>query len=315
MNTPTTLTQTDLPYPNRRQGKVRDIYEVPADAGQDAALLIVACDRISTFDLVLPTPIPGKGQVLTEISCHWFQRIEEAGIVPNHLISTDPATLPGLSDEQRASLEGRIMIGKACRVIPIECIVRGYLAGSGWGEYQRQQSVCGLQLPAGLTQCDELPEPIFTPSTKADEGHDENISFDRACEIVGSDVMERLRDMSLAVYTMAAEYARKRGIIIADTKFEFGLPLMPDGSTSVDPILIDEALTPDSSRFWPADDYEPGRDQDSFDKQYVRNYLLGLVKEGAWDKKPPCPELPPEIVEGTIARYREAADRLFGAGA
>lgn len=312
METQKATSRTDLPYGGRRRGKVRDIYQVPGVAGSLPRLLIVACDRISAFDVVLPTPIPGKGRVLTEISCHWFQRIADARIVTNHLLSTDPRDLPDLTDEQRRELTGRIMIGKACRVVPIECVVRGYLAGSGWKEYQRDQSVCGIALPAGLRQCDQLPEPIFTPATKAEVGHDENISFDRAAEIAGRKMMEHLRDLSLRIYTIAADYARSRGIIIADTKFEFGLPLAEDGSVSDEPILIDEALTPDSSRFWPADKYEPGRDQESFDKQYVRNHLQQLVDQGRWDKKPPGPELPGEIVQGTVERYGEALRLLFG---
>ncbi len=311
MNTLKATAKTDLPYPGRRQGKVRDIYELPGDAGAPTRLLIVACDRISAFDVVLPTPIPGKGQILTEISCRWFERIDAADIVPNHLVSTDPADLPDLTGEQREQLAGRIMIGKACRVVPIECVVRGYLAGSGWKEYQRQQSVCGIPLPTGLRQCDQLPEPIFTPATKAEVGHDENISFDHAAQVAGRELMEHLRDLSLRIYTTAAEYARTRGIIIADTKFEFGLPLNPDGSVAEDPILIDEALTPDSSRFWPADRYEPGRDQESFDKQYVRNHLQSLVDQGRWDKQPPGPQLPEEIVRGTVDRYLEALRLLF----
>jgi phosphoribosylaminoimidazole-succinocarboxamide synthase len=305
-------TKTDLPFPGRRQGKVRDIYQVPGEAGAPPRLLIVACDRISAFDVVLPLPIPGKGRILTEISCHWFERIEAANIVPNHLLSTDPADLPDLTAEQRQELQGRIMIGKACQVIPIECIVRGYLAGSGWKEYQRQQSVCGIALPEGLRQCDQLPEPIYTPSTKAETGHDENISFEQATEVVGRELMETLRDLSLRIYTTAADYARSRGIIIADTKFEFGLPLADDGTVGDTPILIDEALTPDSSRFWPADKYEPGRDQESFDKQYVRNHLQELVDAGKWDKQPPGPQLPDEIAQGTVSRYAEAKRLLFG---
>ncbi|MCK4874032.1 MAG: phosphoribosylaminoimidazolesuccinocarboxamide synthase [Phycisphaerales bacterium] len=312
MKTDTATVSTDLPLPGRRQGKVRDIYEIPVPAGSQPRVLIVACDRISSFDVVLPTPIPGKGRILTEISQHWFQRIDAAGIVSNHLLDTDPNALPNLTPNERAQLAGRIMIGKACRVIPIECVVRGYLAGSGWVEYQRDQSVCGIALPPGLRQCDKLPEPIFTPATKAETGHDENISFDQACHVAGRETMCTLRDWSLRIYDMATAYARPRGIIIADTKFEFGLPLGPDGSVGESPILIDEALTPDSSRFWPAQTYEPGRDQDSFDKQYVRNHLLDLVKRGEWDKTPPGPDLPDDIVQGTIARYDEALDLLFG---
>jgi phosphoribosylaminoimidazole-succinocarboxamide synthase len=205
-----------------------------------------------------------------------------------------------------------MMLGRAAQVIPVEFVVRGYLAGSGWVEYQQSQTVCGIKLPAGLKQCQQLPEPIFTPATKADVGHDENIDFERACAIAGRDVMTRLRSVSLKIYASAAEHARTRGIILADTKFEFGYALDAKGQPTQEIILIDEVLTPDSSRFWPAEEYAPGRDQNSFDKQYVRNYLLELVKQKKWAKQPPGPPLPEEIVHNTLARYREAKDRLFG---
>lgn len=304
--------KTDLPLPDRRQGKVRDIYRVPSDANSPGGVLIIASDRISAFDVVLPTPIPGKGRLLTDISTHWFEFVRKLGLIGDHLLSTDPADVPGLNEQQRAEIAGRMMLGRVAKVIPIEFVVRGYLAGSGWGEYRKTQSVCGVKLPAGLQRCGQLPEPIFTPATKEDVGHDENIDFERACTIAGRDVMERLRDVSLAIYNAAAERARARGIILADTKFEFGYALDGGGQPTDEIILIDEVLTPDSSRFWPADAYEPGREQESFDKQYVRNYLIELVEAGKWDKTPPGPHLPEEIVNNTLARYREARQRLFG---
>lgn len=304
------LMRTDLPLANRRQGKVRDIYEGKTKDGTEA-LIIIASDRISAFDVVMPNGIPGKGIVLTQISRFWFDMIgrELGDEVKHHLISTDPADIAGLTPQQIEPLRGRTMIGRRCRVVPIECVVRGYLAGSGWKEYQQSQSVCGVPLPSGLQQCDKLPQPIFTPATKAEEGHDENISFARACEIAGEAMMTRLRDLSIAIYQMGHDYAAKRGIILADTKFEFGVPL--DGSSD-EPILVDEVLTPDSSRFWPADQYAPGRDQPSFDKQYVRNYLQELVDKGRWNKTPPAPTLPEEIVTNTLSKYLEAYRLLTG---
>jgi phosphoribosylaminoimidazole-succinocarboxamide synthase len=309
------LMQTHLPLPGRRQGKVRDIYQAMLNDGTPV-LLIIASDRISAFDVVMPNGVPGKGVVLTQISRFWFDMIADrlGDQLQHHLIATDASDVAGLNDEQREELRGRVMIGRRANVVPIECVVRGYLAGSGWMEYQQSQSVCGIALPAGLRQCDELPRPIFTPATKEESGHDENISFERACEIAGDALMTKLRDLSLRIYAMARDYAAQRGIIIADTKFEFGLPL--DGSTGnnegVVPILIDEVLTPDSSRFWPADEYEPGRDQRSYDKQYVRNYLQRLVDEGKWDKTPPAPALPDEVTRNTMSRYLEAYERLTG---
>jgi phosphoribosylaminoimidazole-succinocarboxamide synthase len=311
---PASVWSTDLPLPDRRQGKVRDIYTVPAAAGAPRRVLIVASDRVSAFDVVMPTPIPGKGRLLTSISTHWFEFLRSKNIIGDHLLSTDPADIEGLDEKQRAQLAGRMMLGRAAEVVPVECIVRGYITGSGWKEYQRSQSVCGISLPEGLQQCQQLPEPIFTPSTKADEGHDENISFDEACELVGVDIMNRLRDVSLAIYTLGAEHARSRGILLADTKFEFGYALDDAGNRTDELILIDEVLTPDSSRFWPAEEYEPGRDQNSFDKQIVRNYLQSLVDKGAWDKTPPGPDLPDEITQRAADRYREACDRLFANG-
>ncbi|MCL4220608.1 MAG: phosphoribosylaminoimidazolesuccinocarboxamide synthase [Phycisphaerales bacterium] len=303
--------RTDLNLPDRREGKVRDLYRVPdVDSGRPAMLLI-ASDRLSAFDVVLPTAIPGKGKILTQIAAFWLRKIEAEGICHTHLISTDACRVPAKAFEgvstTRDDLEGRCMIGRLCKVVPIECVVRGYLEGSGWKDYQRTGSVCGVALPPGMKQCDRLPEPIFTPATKAEHGlHDENISFQAACDAAGRAVMEKLRDYSLLIYRMAARHAEQRGIIIADTKFEFGIPL--HGGT--DPILIDEALTPDSSRFWPADAYQPGRSQRSFDKQFVREYLEGLVASGMWNKTAPGPDLPDEVVQGTLDRYREACDRL-----
>ncbi len=281
--------QTQLPLPGRRQGKVRDIYDVTLANGEPA-LVIIASDRISAFDVVMPNGLPGKGIVLTQISNFWFDMIAQklAGKLEHHLVSTDPKDIPGLTDAQRQSLQRRVMVGRKTKVVPIECVVRGYLAGSGWAEYKKSQTVCGVKLPPGLKQCDKLPEPIFTPATKEETGHDENISFERSCEIAGKELMTKLRDFSLAIYSMAREYAAGKGIIIADTKFEFGLPLKAAQGPVV-PILIDEVLTPDSSRFWPADQYKPqGQDQPSFDKQYVRNYLQELVDQGKWDKTPPA---------------------------
>jgi len=290
------ITQTEIPKVPVRRGKVRDVY----DLGD--RLMLVATDRISAYDVVMPTPIPGKGRMLTEISRFWFDFLGDA--VPNHFIEVVEDTAPAGMEPYLDQLRGRATLCRKAEVVPIECVVRGYLAGSGWTSYQTAGEVCGIELPAGLKQCDKLPEPLFTPATKEEEGHDENISFARAGELVGVDVMAMLRDRSLQIYQRAAEYAAQRGIIIADTKFEFG-------KVGGEYVLIDEVLTPDSSRFWPADDYAPGRDQDSFDKQYVRNYLTGLVEAGQWDKTPPGPELPAEIVKNTAAKYREACERLM----
>lgn len=305
------LMQTQLPLPGRRQGKVRDIYEatVPFGDKQVPAVVIVASDRISAFDVVMPTPIPGKGVVLTQISNFWFEMIHEklGDQVRHHLLSTDPADIPRLTEEQRKQLEGRVMIGRKADVVPIECVVRGYLAGSGWKEYQQSQRVCGIKLPAGLKQCDKLPEPIFTPATKEQTGHDQNISFERGCELVGKELMTKLRDLSLKIYQLGHDYAAKRGIILADTKFEFGTAA---GEGHL--MLVDEVMTPDSSRFWPADQYAPGRDQPSFDKQYLRNYLEELVTAGKWDKTPPGPKLPEEIVKNTLQKYLDAYRLLTG---
>ncbi len=295
---------TDLALPNKRSGKVRDLYDVELNDGRQA-LLIVATDRISAFDVVLANGLPGKGVVLTQISKFWFDYF--ADTVPHHLISTEVEDVPGLTAEQRRSLAGRIMLCEKTTVVPIECIARGYITGSGWKDYQATGAVCGIDLPQGLKNSDRLAEPLFTPSTKAETGHDENISFEQGAEIVGRELMEWLGKTTLDLYTRARDYAGERGIILADTKFEFG---QPDGATT--PILIDEIFTPDSSRFWPADDWEPGREQQSFDKQIVRNYLETVVNAGEWDKTPPGPALPDEVVERSIARYVEAYELLTG---
>ena len=301
------LMRTDLHLPGRRQGKVRDIYETSLKDGR-AAVVIIATDRVSAFDVVMANGLPGKGVILTQISRFWFDQIRQrlGDQIAHHLVSTDAADIPDLTSDQIELLQGRVMIGRKTEVVPIECVVRGYLAGSGWAEYQKAQSVCGVELPAGLTQCAKLPEPVFTPATKAATGHDENISFQTACGIVGADLMATLREVSLAIYKMGHDLAAQRGIILADTKFEFGHA--DDGSL----LLIDEVLTPDSSRFWPADRYEDGRDQESYDKQYVRNYLQELVDAGQWDKTPPGPELPGRVVRDSLAKYRQAYFALTG---
>jgi phosphoribosylaminoimidazole-succinocarboxamide synthase len=275
------------------QGKVRDIYE----AGDD--LVMVATDRISAFDAVLPTPIPGKGQVLTGLSLYWFERTGD--IVANHVLSADARTFPEPFGSNAEKLAGRAMLVRKAEVVPIECVARGYLVGSGWKEYRESGSVCGIELPAGLRESDRLPEPIFTPATKAATGHDINISLDEMADAVGRGLAERLKELTLSLYGFAASHALSRGIIVADTKFEFGF-------AGGEVILIDEVLTPDSSRFWPADRYEAGRSQPSFDKQYVRDWL----DASGWDHEPPPPELPPDVVDQTVARYREAYERITG---
>jgi phosphoribosylaminoimidazole-succinocarboxamide synthase len=279
----------------RNRGKVRDIYDV-----DDQHLLIVTTDRLSAFDVVLPDPIPGKGAVLTAMSNFWFARMRAA--IPNQLTETplekilkDPA--------ERKQVEGRATLVKKLKPLPVEAIVRGYIVGSGWKEYKTSGTVCGIRLPAGLKEADRLPEPIFTPSTKADIGqHDENISFDKAAELLGRDMAEKVKNASLTIYKECAAYALTRGIIIADTKFEFGLD--EKGTLT----LIDEVLTPDSSRFWPADQYQPGANPPSYDKQYVRDYLESI----GWNKKPPAPKLPAEVIAKTAEKYREALTRLTG---
>ncbi len=296
--------ETNLDFPNKRRGKVRDLYELTLENGEEA-LLIVATDRVSAFDVVMANGLPGKGVLLTQISKFWFEMF--SGELDHHLISTDVADVPGLDAAQRTALEGRIMLCRKTTVVPIECIARGYITGSGWKDYQATGSVCGIPLPAGLRNSDRLEEPLFTPSTKADTGHDENISFEQGVEIVGRERMEWLGEKTLYLYGRARDYALERGIILADTKFEFGT--RPDGD---EPLLIDEIFTPDSSRFWPADRWQPGGEQPSFDKQVVRNYLETVVSAGEWDKTPPGPRLPDEVVERSVARYQEAYERLTG---
>ncbi|HEX8707548.1 MAG TPA: phosphoribosylaminoimidazolesuccinocarboxamide synthase [Pyrinomonadaceae bacterium] len=278
-----------------RRGKVRDVYQV-----DDEHLLIVATDRVSAFDCVSPTPIARKGQVLTALSRFWFERLGQ--VVPNHLVTTVLEEMPEVVRRHAEQLRGRSMLVRRTEVFPVECVVRGFLAGSGWKDYVRTGEVCGHRLPAGLLESERLPEPIFTPATKAEEGHDENIGEERMCELLGRERTGFLRETSLRLYAEASAYARRRGIIIADTKFEFGTDR--EGRIT----LIDEALTPDSSRFWPAEQYRPGGPQPSFDKQFVRDYLESLD----WNKRPPAPPLPPEVATATTSRYLEAYRLLTG---
>ncbi|MGO9175973.1 MAG: phosphoribosylaminoimidazolesuccinocarboxamide synthase [Desulfobaccales bacterium] len=285
---------TDLPGFPRRQGKVRDIY----DLGD--RLLLVASDRISAFDVVMSQPIPDKGRILTRLSAFWFRHL--ADLAPNHLVSLEVEDFPPACRPYRELLQGRTMLARKCRPLPVECIVRGYLSGSGWAEYRQTGAVGGLPLPPGLVESQQLPEPLFTPSTKAELGtHDENISLEQMAASVGPQLAARAKDLSLNLYRRALDWAEPRGIIIADTKFEFGLA---DGEL----LLIDEALTPDSSRFWPQEDYRPGGPQKSYDKQYLRDYLESL----GWNKKPPPPPLPPEVIANTRARYLQALQALTG---
>ncbi len=288
------LLQLELPGVRKlKSGKVREVFDL------DDRLLFVATDRISAFDCIMPNGIPRKGEVLTQISYFWFAQTE--AFQPNHLLSRADAPLPASLQPYAAQLARRSMIVKKAQPLAIECVVRGYLAGSGWKEYREHQTVCGIKLPPGLVESSELPAPIFTPATKAESGHDENIPFAQAAQIVGAEVAKQVQSASLKLYRFARDYARRRGILIADTKFEFGLL---DGKL----MLIDEVLTPDSSRFWPADQYQPGKAQPSFDKQFVRDYLETL----SWDKTPPAPALPPEVVARTQAKYLEAYERLTG---
>ncbi len=285
------LLSTDLPFPIFRRGKVRDVY----DLGRQ--LLIVATDRISAFDCVMPEGIPDKGHILTAVASYWMAATED--LVPNHFRGNQ--TWPAVVEPYRASLAGRAVVVEKTRPLPVECVVRGYLAGSGWKEYQKTGAVCGVSLPAGLRLADRLPEPIFTPSTKAEEGHDENISLEQMATIVGADLAARLRNLSLALYHRGAELAATRGILLADTKFEFGL------SEAEELILIDEALTPDSSRYWLADSWAPGSNPPSLDKQFLRDYLETLP---GWNKQPPAPHLPAEVIHGVRARYLDLASRF-----
>jgi phosphoribosylaminoimidazole-succinocarboxamide synthase len=283
-----------VPADLHARGKVRDIYEV-----DDRHLLMVTSDRISAFDVVLPSPIPDKGRVLTGLSLFWFERT--AGLVPNHLVTADMDAFPPAFREHRDELAGRSMLVRRAEMIPIECVARGYISGSGWKEYRASGTVCDIALPPGLRESDRLPEPIFTPATKAETGHDENISLERAGRLVGEGLAQRLRELTLSLYGLGAELAAERGVLLADTKFEFGFV---DGEIT----LCDEVMTPDSSRFWPADSYRPGGAQPSFDKQYVRDWLDDV----GWDHEPPAPDLPPGIVAQTSQRYAEAYDRITG---
>jgi phosphoribosylaminoimidazole-succinocarboxamide synthase len=284
--------QTDFPgLKLLSRGKVRDLYEVNGD------LLLVATDRLSAFDVVLPTPIPDKGRVLTQLSAFWFDKLRD--VVPNHVLST--TEFLGVPKEIQKQLAGRSMLCRKTQPLPVECVVRGYLVGSGWKDYRATGKVCGIPLPPGLSESARLPEPLFTPSTKATTGHDENISFEEVVALIGGARAEQIRSISIAIYNRAAAYAEPRGIILADTKFEFGL-------LGNDLIWIDEALTPDSSRFWPAASYKPGESQPSFDKQYVRDYLERI----GWNKQPPGPDLPSDVVAATQAKYREAYHLLTG---
>jgi phosphoribosylaminoimidazole-succinocarboxamide synthase len=290
------LLQTDFPDLELfASGKVRDVYQLGADH-----LLFVATDRISAFDFVLATGIPNKGRVLTQISLFWFDFLKD--LVPNHLVTADVSRYPAEVQQYSSQLRGRSIMVRRAEMFPVECVVRGYLSGSGWKEYKATGSVCGIKLPSGLRESEQLPEPIFTPATKATTGHDENISFEQMSKLVEPEDARQLRELSLAIYNKAANYARQKGIIIADTKFEFG-------RTAAGITLADEVLTPDSSRFWPADKYEPGMSQQSFDKQYVRDYLL---EEIHWNKQPPAPALPAEVARKTSEKYVESYRRLTG---
>ena len=286
-----------------RRGKVRDVYDVTLDSGEPA-LLMIATDRISAFDYVLGSGIPDKGKVLTQLSAFWFERMGD--LVPHHLISMNVDEFPAAARRHDAVLRGRTMLARLTRPVPIECVARGYLSGSGWKEYQKTGAVCGITLPTGLSESDRLPEPIFTPATKADSGHDVNISFEEAATLVGADLMTRLKELTLEIYRRGCEHAEAKGIIIADTKFEFGL--VGDGDPTRDIVLIDEVLTPDSSRFWPRESYRPGHGVPSFDKQFVRDYLEDIK----WNKQPPVPSLPDEVVQRTREKYIEAFRLLSG---
>jgi phosphoribosylaminoimidazole-succinocarboxamide synthase len=293
------ITHTDLPGIQRvAQGKVRDVYSI-SDKMLGDPLLIVATDRISAFDCVLPQGIPGKGRVLTQMSLFWFDFLKN--LVPNHLISADVDDYPAPLHAYRDQLEGRSMLVKRCRMEPVECVARGYVVGSGWKDYKSSGAICGISLPAGLLECAALPEPIYTPASKAETGHDENISFEATVTTVGIETAARLRDLTLSIYSKASAHAATRGIILADTKFEFG---WHDGQL----LLADEVLTPDSSRYWPADGYKPGGAQPSFDKQFVRDYLETLT----WNKQPPAPPLPDDVIAKTSEKYHEAYRRITG---
>ena len=304
------MIRTELPLPGRRQGKVRDLYDLPVAPGEAPRVLVVATDRVSAFDVVMPTPIPQKGRLLTRISLAWFRFLRSHLQVEDHLVGADPAEAPGLSPADRALVSGRSMICRKVRIVPIECVVRGWLAGSGWAEYRASRSICGVQLPPGLTAFGRLPEPIFTPAFKNDAGHDENCSFDQAAQHVGHALMERLRSLSLSIYAAAAARAADRGLVLADTKFEFGFALDAAGQPTDQLLLADEVLTPDSSRYWLAESVGTGREPLSLDKQFLRDWLLELERGGRWNRQPPGPELPDEIVQRTRERYERAAQLL-----
>ncbi len=307
---PELVLSTDLPLPNKRTGKVRDLYDLMLPDGE-AGILIIATDRVSAFDVVMQNGLPGKGVVLTQLSSFWFDHFS-GGVegIKNHLVSTDVADITGISDKQRDSLRGRVMLCRLAEVVPVECIARGYITGSGWKDYQSTGQVCGITLPTGLQNGSRLPEVLFTPSTKAESGHDENISFEEGASSVGTELMSWLREQTISLYSRASAYAAGRGIILADTKFEFGM--LPGGTGKKAPILIDEIFTPDSSRFWPVDLWCPGQEQVSFDKQYVRNYLETVVEKGDWDKTPPGPVLPDTVIDATMERYLQAYKGLTG---
>ncbi|WP_428388297.1 phosphoribosylaminoimidazolesuccinocarboxamide synthase [Mucisphaera sp.] len=298
-----------------RRGKVRDIYRVRLKDGRPAVML-VATDRLSAFDVVLPDPVPGRGAILTGLTKFWLERLstELKDAPEHHLWSTDPAEVEGLSPTVIQKLRGRVMLGRPCETIPIECVARGYLAGSGWQSYRVDGTICGVKLPEGLRLGDRLPEPIFTPATKAETGHDENIGFEEAVERVGERLATWMREKTLAIYAFVRDHAAERGLLLADTKLEFGLPVNEAGvvDREAEPILIDEVATPDSSRYWPAEGHTPGVEPASFDKQIVRNALQAMVDDGSWDKSHPGPRLPAEVLTRTAERYREVYQRLTG---
>ena len=304
------VVSTDLPLPGRRSGKVRDLYELPPDSDGLPRVLIVATDRVSAFDVVLPDAAPGKGRLLSQTSLWWFRRLRQERIVADHVIHADVDAIPELPPEARAALRGRTMVCRAAEVVPIECVSRGHLAGSGLAEYRRNGTICGIPLPAGLAPGDPLPEPIFTPATKAAEGHDENISFERACQLAGLELMTRLRDATLAIFRLAGEIAAGKGLVLADTKFEFGFAIDREGLPTEELLLVDEILTPDSSRWWPREAVGHGRVPEGFDKQPLRDWLQAEADAGRWDKDPPGPAVPAEVQQALLDRYREVLARL-----
>jgi len=308
--------RTDLRLPNRREGKVRDLYDLPPGPDGRPRLLVVATDRLSAFDVVMPDPIPGKGRILTAIAAAWFRWLDDrratSDLPPHHLLGTDLETIDHrVGDDERQRLRGRVMICRRAEVVPIECVVRGFLAGSGWSAYRRDGTICGITPPPGLRLGERLPEPVFTPTTKAASGHDEPITFDEAAARVGRAVMDRLRAWSLDLYRLAAARAERRGILLADTKFEFGFALDEVGQPTDEIILVDEILTPDSSRYWPRDAWRPGEALPSWDKQYVRDWLEAETAAGRWDKTAPGPPIPPDVAARTLERYVRAASALF----